>query len=227
MNEVCLTAAEPLWRNEILFMEKIKSFKPLLITRWTSPVEAGLSKARQALEYFLCILVVAGLGYVDYLTGVEIVIFSFYLIPIRVAAMRLGLVGGIVLSMSATLAWVMSDYFGGQLYSNQLVAAWNIMVRLMSFLVVAWLSARNAALFAEERAQSAELRKALSEIKLIEGLLPICATCKKIRDEHGLWNPLENYIQQHSAATFTHSMCPDCARQWAKEAGIDYEPDSK
>jgi hypothetical protein len=227
MNEACPPAAEPLWRNEILFMEKIKSLKPLLITRWTSPAEAGLSKARQALEYFLCILVVAGLGYVDYLTGVEIVIFSFYLIPIRVASMRLGLVGGIVVSMSATLAWVMSDYFGGQLYSNQLVAAWNILVRLMSFLVVAWLSARNAALFAEERATSNRLRQALSEIKLIEGLLPICANCKKIRDENAQWNVLEDYLQQHSAATFTHSMCPDCARRWAKEAGIDYEPESK
>ncbi|MEI6076142.1 MAG: hypothetical protein WCS94_11245 [Verrucomicrobiota bacterium] len=208
-------------------MEKLKFIKVLWSPRLVNPAEAGLSKARQALEYFLCILVVAGLGYADYLTGVEIVIFSFYLIPIRLASMRLGLGGGIVVSMSATLAWVMSDYFGGQLYSNQLVAAWNIMVRLMSFLVVAWLSARNAALLAEERATSNRLRQALSEIKLIEGLLPICATCKKIRDEKAQWHAIEKYIEMHSTATFTHGMCPDCARQWTKEAGIVCAPDAK
>ena len=198
----------------------MKNLEWLLIVGSNHGSRAQLNKARQAIEFFICAALVALLGYVDYLTGLEIVIFSFYLIPIRLASVRLGLAGGIIISMCATLVWGLSDYFAGQTYSNQLVIVWNLMVRLMSFLVVAWLSARNVALFAEERATSAKLRKALSEIKLIEGLLPICASCKKIRDEKGQWNVLESYIQQHSAATFTHSMCPDCMKQWAKEAGI-------
>lgn len=59
----------------------------------------------------------------------------------------------------------------------------------------------------------AELRKALSEVKRLSGLLPICASCKKIRDDQGYWNQVETYIQQHSEAQFTHSVCPECARK--------------
>jgi len=59
----------------------------------------------------------------------------------------------------------------------------------------------------------AELRGALSHAKQLSGLLPICSSCKKIRDDHGEWNPLEVYIQQRSDASFTHSFCPECVRR--------------
>ncbi|MCG8619883.1 MAG: PAS domain-containing protein [Desulfobacterales bacterium] len=55
-----------------------------------------------------------------------------------------------------------------------------------------------------------DLKKALSRIKTLSGLLPICASCKKIRDDKGYWNLLESYIESHSHACFSHSLCPDC-----------------
>ncbi|HLE17567.1 MAG TPA: PAS domain-containing protein [Syntrophales bacterium] len=58
-----------------------------------------------------------------------------------------------------------------------------------------------------------ELNDALSKVKLLSGLLPICASCKKIRDDDGYWNSVEKYIGEHSEAAFTHSICPDCARR--------------
>jgi hypothetical protein len=58
-----------------------------------------------------------------------------------------------------------------------------------------------------------ELRKALAEVKKLSGLLPICASCNKIRDDRGYWNRLETYIQAHSEAKFSHSVCPECARR--------------
>ena len=58
-----------------------------------------------------------------------------------------------------------------------------------------------------------KLMKALKEIKTLSGLLPICAACKKIRDDKGYWNQMEGYIQQHSDAQFSHGMCPDCAKK--------------
>ncbi len=58
-----------------------------------------------------------------------------------------------------------------------------------------------------------ELQSAMAEIKVLDGLLPICATCKKIRDDKGYWKQLEDYISDHSAATFTHGICADCARK--------------
>ena len=56
-----------------------------------------------------------------------------------------------------------------------------------------------------------KLQKALDEVKLLSGLLPICASCKKIRDVEGRWNQLESYISGHSQADFSHTLCPECA----------------
>jgi len=58
-----------------------------------------------------------------------------------------------------------------------------------------------------------KLEQALAEIKTLRGILPICASCKKIRDAEGNWTILETYIRQYSEADFTHGICPDCAKQ--------------
>lgn len=55
-----------------------------------------------------------------------------------------------------------------------------------------------------------ELEAAREKVKVLQGLLPICASCKKIRDDRGLWQPLETYIAEKSEADFTHGVCPDC-----------------
>ena len=59
----------------------------------------------------------------------------------------------------------------------------------------------------------AELQDALAQVKTLRGLIPICATCKKIRDDRGLWRQIESYIQEHSDADFSHGICPDCAKK--------------
>jgi CheY-like chemotaxis protein len=56
-----------------------------------------------------------------------------------------------------------------------------------------------------------ELQNALKEIQTLSGLIPICASCKKIRDDKGFWNQVEIYIQDRSNAKFSHGICPDCA----------------
>lgn len=58
-----------------------------------------------------------------------------------------------------------------------------------------------------------ELREALARVKTLSGLLPICAACKKIRDDSGYWNRIEDYICKHSEAEFTHGLCPECAKR--------------
>jgi len=59
----------------------------------------------------------------------------------------------------------------------------------------------------------AELEDALAKVKLLSGLLPTCAACKKIRDRDGQWQPMEAYIRHHSEAQFTHTLCPDCGEK--------------
>jgi len=58
-----------------------------------------------------------------------------------------------------------------------------------------------------------KLKDALNQIKTLRGLLPICANCKKIRDDKGYWTQIESYISDHSEAEFSHSICPDCAKE--------------
>jgi PAS domain S-box-containing protein len=66
---------------------------------------------------------------------------------------------------------------------------------------------------AEREALIRELQEAMSEVKTLSGLLPICANCKKIRDDQGYWNQIETYIQQHSEAEFSHGICRECAEK--------------
>ena len=59
----------------------------------------------------------------------------------------------------------------------------------------------------------AELQAAVANVKTLSGLIPICASCKKIRDDQGYWTQLETYLAQHSHAEFSHSLCLDCMRK--------------
>jgi hypothetical protein len=61
--------------------------------------------------------------------------------------------------------------------------------------------------------KNTRLKEALAEVKTLSGLIPICSSCKKIRDDKGFWEQIESYISAHSDATFSHGICPDCARK--------------
>jgi hypothetical protein len=66
-----------------------------------------------------------------------------------------------------------------------------------------------------------ELKGALLKVKALSGLLPICASCKKIRDDTGYWNQIESYIKEHSEAEFSHGICPDCAKRLYPDFNIN------
>jgi len=65
------------------------------------------------------------------------------------------------------------------------------------------------------------LQDALKKVKLLSGFLPICASCKKIRDDKGYWNQIESYIRDHSEADFSHGICPECARKLYSELNLN------
>jgi hypothetical protein len=58
-----------------------------------------------------------------------------------------------------------------------------------------------------------DLQKTIKEVKTLRGLLPICSSCKKVRDDKGYWSQIESFIQEHSDAEFSHSICPECAKK--------------
>lgn len=75
----------------------------------------------------------------------------------------------------------------------------------------------------EERTKS--LQDALSEVKKLSGLLPICSYCKQIRDDKGYWNQIDVYIQEHSEVDFSHGICPNCAEKYFPEMNL-YDDES-
>ena len=89
----------------------------------------------------------------------------------------------------------------------------NRALALFAIWVTAVLTLQRKAL--EEKRDQAirEREEALTQVKILQGFLPTCASCKKIRDDQGAWNQMEVYIRNHSEAKFSHGICPDCARK--------------
>ena len=73
----------------------------------------------------------------------------------------------------------------------------------------------------ERKRLTIELLQTMAEVKTLSGLLPICAKCKKIRDDKGYWTRIEKYIQQHTDAEFSHGICPDCMKELYAEFDVD------
>ncbi len=72
-----------------------------------------------------------------------------------------------------------------------------------------------------------QLQDALAEVKKLGGLLPICSSCKKVRDDEGYWHQVESYIMKHSEAEFSHSICPECTRELYPQFSRDHEEEKK
>jgi hypothetical protein len=71
--------------------------------------------------------------------------------------------------------------------------------------------------FKAEENMREKLENTMNELKTLQGLLPICADCKKIREDDGEWKRLEHYISEHSDAKFTHGLCPDCVTKYSRD----------
>ena len=72
---------------------------------------------------------------------------------------------------------------------------------------------RNDILHKQTLKDKSALEHAMADIKFLEGTLPVCSFCKKIRDDENEWNPMETYISRHSGVEFSHGLCPDCGKE--------------
>lgn len=94
-----------------------------------------------------------------------------------------------------------------------LLVAVLLLLLLEGLLIYRPMIRRIVKLFEEAAQTNQSLRQALTQIKALKGLLPICSACKSIRDPQGDWHPMEVYIQHHSEAKFSHGICPQCAEK--------------
>lgn len=139
----------------------------------------------------------------DYMTGPFIQFPIAFVIPVALAAWFGRPVMAYSLSVFQPLCRLGFAFFWHvpwlQYYSSV-----NAGVRIAVLVLIAYLINRTAR-------QTRVLEK---EVKMLEGLLPVCSYCKKIRDEGDHWQQMEAYITKHSEAKFTHGICPECARRY-------------
>jgi K+-sensing histidine kinase KdpD len=164
-----------------------------------------------------CIACVLLFGFVDYVTGYEFGFFVFYFIPIAAAAWALGARKAYIISVLSAIVWFTADWYSNHTYSHTIYAVWNVVIRLLSFVIISYAVSKIHSLLDEERKISKELQDALSQVKTLSGLLPICAWCRKIRNDRGYWQQIEKYVEEHSDVQFSHGLCQECASKVLNE----------
>lgn len=161
----------------------------------------------------LALIILGAIGCFDYATGFDLHVFAFYFLPVWLIGWHVGLRSGAYMALLAAGVWFVADVRSGHPYSSPAIPGWNALMEFAACLVVATIA---SVVRTQRRAQEklhAELFETLAQNKRLEGLLPICASCKQIRNERGEWEVMEKYISAHSEAQFSHSVCPQCARQ--------------
>ena len=164
-------------------------------------------------SYAATISAIIVIGAVDLITEHEMSIFVFYFFPTALISWRTGAKSSYVVSLLCALVWFIADYYSGYVYSKPWLKYWNVGMRLIAFIIIGYMVDRIHTL----------LIIAHQKVKTLHGLLPICAKCKKIRDDKGYWHKLEEYISEHSEADFTHGLCESCFRDTLREAGVEEE----
>ena len=159
----------------------------------------------------LVVLVVTGLA--DWFTGYRFNFYIFYFIPIAFAAWYAGKISTYAITVASAVSWFLCDLFTNPLRPEFVLSLWNILVTVASFVVLAFALSEFRREYLREKELNAKLIEAMAHIKLLRELLPICANCKKIRNDNGYWEQVETYFQENSDIAFTHSFCPECVRK--------------
>ncbi|RPI36336.1 MAG: hypothetical protein EHM54_05975, partial [Nitrospiraceae bacterium] len=161
----------------------------------------GLTGFKVASEYIICVLFIAA-AYELFKKRqyIDDEIFFF-------------MIGAIVFSILAELSFTLYtdvyDFFNMTGHG----------LKILSFLLIykgiieIGLKKPYSLLYRELKQREAALETALNEVKTLRGIIPICANCKKIRDDKGYWKEVESYLSDHSDAKFTHGICPECTRK--------------
>lgn len=180
---------------------------------WHEVLLSGVETDTMRLTYWvlgITTLLLLLVAWLDYATAPELGFFVFYFIPLVFVAWHGNALWNLCFSVLASVLWFEADTYTRHLYSSPSISYWNAGVRLIAFVFVTFMITRMKYLFDHERQLNEELSRAMAEIKALSGLLSICASCKKIRDQQGAWHQIEVYISKRSAATFSHGICPEC-----------------
>jgi len=176
-----------------------------------------LSKASEMRIVIISLAILAVIGAVQVVTLARLTLAPAYLIPIALVTLRSTRTAGLLTSVVCGVMWISMEVRSPTGNEFLWLDAWNNLLRVGVFVSFALILARFKGDMVREMKLNAKLQAALAEVNQLSGLLPICAWCKRIRDDQGTWQQIETYITVHSEADFTHGICPDCARKHKAE----------
>ena len=172
-------------------------------------IENTRSRARPLAFATLQLLLVA---FLDHLTGARLHFFLFYFIPIAYRAWHLGKRAALGMATASAVIWWLIDIVWIPTGDAPAIDAWNTVIRFAAFIVVALSISRTRSEVDRQKKINIELTDALSTIRQLTGILPMCVYCRRIRDEKQQWLPIERYLADHTDAQVSHGMCPQCYR---------------
>ena len=149
------------------------------------------------IPFLLCVLIIV----VDLLTPPQVMLSIFFILPVLIAGWYNGFRWAILLSVALPVTrFFIATYLEPFWHLEYNLI--NAIDRVFVLFLVSFITAR----------LSDSVKHLQHEVKALESFLPICANCKKIRDNNQEWQPLEKYISEHSDTQFSHSVCPDCMK---------------
>jgi len=176
----------------------------------------SLGKSSELRILVIALVILIAIVVLQDVTGTHVTMAPFYLVPIALVTLRSSRTAGLLTSIVCGVMWISMDVrTPGYLFLW--LDAWNNLLRVGVFVSSALLLSRLKGDMIREMKLNAELQAALAEVHQLSGLLPICAWCKRIRDDDGNWQQIESYITVHSEADFTHGICPECAREHQRQ----------
>ena len=183
-----------------------------------SPGAQGADSGHSPAAIFLTALaVLAAVAAVDALTPYELGFSAFYVIPVLIATWGVGTSRGLGFALLSACCWYCVDLTSGRPLTHEFYRMWDTLNHLLSYALVAVVIGRLKLAFQRKQALRENLDLTLKNIREVEGLLPVCAWCKKVRNDEGYWQELEAYLQPRTKAAFSHGICPECAAKLRTE----------
>lgn len=142
----------------------------------------------------------AVVAWVDYITGSEVSVWALYVVPIAWIVWQANVVWGFVMSLLAAGAWIWADFADKHYYVHPWIRWERGAMNLLVFCFIAF------SFDGFKRSLASKSRK----VKQLQGILPICIACNRIRDSSGRWTDLDTYLREHSEAQPEARLCPEC-----------------
>ena len=165
-----------------------------------------------------CLGIISGICLVECKTPDQLSIATLYFFPVGWATWVGGIRWGTAAVFVATTAWGIANYAVSPVYDQIGYRAWTIANDLVVYGFLVVLVDRSHQVLDEQKAATEALQHALDEVRTLECLLPVCAWCKRVRDDKGYWGQIEEYLARDRGTLLSHGICPECAEAARREA---------